>query len=163
METYTDIIFRTAVVFIFILSAIRLFGKKQMSQLEITDLVLIFLFSNAVQNAMVGSDTTLVGGLVSAGTLFLMNFILKRIKISSPAISKLLDGNEVMLIYKGNLITENLKKEGITVDEIEAVIREHGVDKIEHVELSVLEKNGSISVVTADLKGQTVHRRKKKI
>ncbi|MDQ1089164.1 hypothetical protein [Siphonobacter sp. SORGH_AS_1065] len=89
---YLDIIGRSLAVYLFIIAAIRLFGKKELAQLSIVDLVFILLISNSVQNAMVGSDTSLPGGIIAAGALFLGNLILKRIiynqeaRISSLAI-----------------------------------------------------------------------------
>ena len=77
MNTYFDIILRSLAVYVFIILAIRFFGKKELSQLSITDLVLILLISNAVQNAMVGPDSSLAGGLVAALTLFALNYIIK--------------------------------------------------------------------------------------
>lgn len=75
---YVQIIISTIAVYIFILAAIRLFGKKELSQLSVVDLVFILLINNSVQNAMVGSNSSLSGGLVAAGSLFLTNFIIKQ-------------------------------------------------------------------------------------
>lgn len=76
---YIRIIISSGVIYLFIIAAIRLFGKKQISQLSVIDLVFILLISNSVQNAMVGSNSTLTGGLVAAGSLFIMNFIFKQL------------------------------------------------------------------------------------
>lgn len=75
---YVQIVLSSAAVYIFVVFAIRLFGKKELSQLSVIDLVFVLLISNSVQNAMVGSDSTLPGGLVAAGTLFIINFALKK-------------------------------------------------------------------------------------
>ncbi|MBJ7427773.1 MAG: DUF421 domain-containing protein, partial [Bacteroidia bacterium] len=101
MDIYLNIILRSLAVYVFIILAIRLFGKKELSQLSITDLVLILLISNAVQNAMVGPDSSLSGGLVAALTLFALNYIIKLITYKSKFISNILEGEPMMLVYKG--------------------------------------------------------------
>ena len=161
MNTYFDIILRSLAVYIFIILAIRFFGKKELSQLSITDLVLILLISNAVQNAMFGPDSSLIGGLVAALTLFALNYIIKLVSYKSKSFSKILEGEPVMLVYKGFVKTENLQKQKLTIDELEAVVREHGIEKIEDAELVMLERDGSISVISKELKNQTIHQRKR--
>ena len=154
-----EIVVRSLSVYIFILIAIRLFGKKELSQLSTSDLVLILLISNAVQNAMVGSDSSLLGGGVAALTLFIINYLFKLVMYKNQKATELIEGNHVMLIYKGVINEESIKKEKITVDELEAVVREHGVLSSADVELAVLERDGNISVVSKDLSGQTFHKR----
>ena len=123
---YIGIIGKTVAVYFFIVLAIRLFGKKEISQLSVVDLVFILLISNAVQNAMVGDDTSLPGGLVAAGALFLMNALLKEVIFRSKKASQFIQGEPVMLIHEGQLIVKNLQQEKISVEELEAAIREHG-------------------------------------
>jgi uncharacterized membrane protein YcaP (DUF421 family) len=161
MDLYINIILRSLAVYVFIILAIRLFGKKELSQLSITDLVLILLISNAVQNAMVGPDSSLSGGLVAALTLFVLNYLIKIVSFKSKLFSKFLEGEPVMLVYKGFIKHKNLQNQKITVEEIEAVAREHGVKSIKDAELIMLEKDGSISVITKELKNQTMHKRKR--
>ena len=78
-EEYLSIVLRSVIVYLFIVIAIRLFGKKEIAQLSVIDLVFILLISNSVQNAMVGPSTSLEGGLIAALSLFAVNFILKQI------------------------------------------------------------------------------------
>jgi uncharacterized membrane protein YcaP (DUF421 family) len=160
MDSFFDISFRSAIVYLFMIFAIRIFGKKELSQLSITDLVLILLISNAVQNAMVGPDTSLLGGLFAAATLFILNYLFKLLLYKSNLFSKIVEGDSYMLIYKGDIIERNMNSQRITISELEAVVREHGVAKIQDVELAILEKDGNISVLSMELKGQTVHQRK---
>ena len=159
ISSLLEIIFRSAAVYLFILIAIRLFGKKELSQLSTSDLVLILLISNAVQNAMVGPDSTLAGGLIAAITLFIINYFFKLLMYKNQKATELIEGNHVMLIYKGLINEDAIKKEKITVEELEAVVREHGVLSSADVELAVLERDGNISVVSKDLNGQTFHKR----
>ncbi len=161
MNSYLDIILRSGAVYVFMILAVRIFGKKELSQLNITDLILILLISNAVQNAMVGPDTSLQGGLMAAFTLFLINFVIKKLIYKNPRLERVLEGEAVLLVYKGALNEANLKKENISVAELEAAIREHGVNGINAVELAMLEQDGNISVVSNELKNQSFHRPKK--
>ena len=156
------IIFSSVVVYLFIIVAIRLFGKKELSQLSVIDLVFILLISNAVQNAMVGSDSTLKGGLIAAGALFVMNYILKLILYRFPKLSSFIQGEALMLIYKGRLNLENMAKAKMTHDEIMEALREHGLSRIEEVDLAVLEVDGNISVLSDEYKHKTVKKRKTK-
>jgi len=136
---------------------IRLFGKNQLSQLNAGDVVLLLLISNAVQNAMVGSDTSLQGGIVAALVLFLANFILKRLMFSSRSFETFMEDEPVILIRDGIADQTALNRVKITQDELEEAIREHGIEDIKHVKLSVLEVDGNISVVSEDGKSKQTH------
>lgn len=164
---YIQIVLRSVAVYAFIILAIRLFGKKELAQLSIIDLVFILLISNSVQNAMVGSNNTLWGGLVAAFSLFILNFILKRISYRHTRINELLQGKAVMLIYKGVVQDEHLRTNGITINELLAAVREHGVESIQEVDLAMLEVDGNISVISDDFKKKSVqptaHKRKHKL
>ncbi len=157
-----DVVLRTATVYLVIVFGLLLLGKKELSQISVTDLVFILLISNAVQNAMVGDNTTLGGGLVAAGVLFLLNFTFRRLNYSSKTLRKVIQGEPVLLIYEGNLNERNLKKESITEEELMAALREHGVDRIEEVKLAMLEIDGNISVVSKDFVNRTKHKKQVK-
>jgi uncharacterized membrane protein YcaP (DUF421 family) len=159
MTAYLDLMLRPIVVYGFIIFAIRLFGKKELSQLSVVDLVFILLISNAVQNAMVGSETSLQGGLIAAGTLFLVNFILKKLIFYSKPFAKFIDGEPIMLIYKGLPQKKSLEKAGFTMPELEATVREHGIDGIQNVDLAMLEVDGNISVLSENFKTKTHKKR----
>lgn len=154
---YFQIVLRCIAVYIFVIIAIRLFGKKELAQLSVIDLVFILLISNSVQNAMVGPDTSLEGGLIAALALFIVNYILKKLLYRNKRISEILQGKSLMLIYDGVLQDHNLKLAEITQDELEAAIREHGVAAIKDVDLAILEVDGNISVISNDFKHKTVH------
>lgn len=152
-----EVALRSIAVYLFIVLAIRLFGKKELAQLSVIDLVFILLISNAVQNAMVGSDTSLPGGLIAALALFVTNFLFKKLLFKSKNISELVQGKSIMLVYEGRLLTENLASAEITVEEIEAAAREHGVERISQVKLAVMEVDGNISIVSNDFGSKTTH------
>ena len=120
----------------------------------------ILLISNAVQNAMVGPDTSLLGGLIAAATLFAVNYVLKYILYKFPRLSKAIEGEALMLVYKGVPNEANMRKAEISMDEVMEAIREHGVAEIEEVDLAVLEKDGNISVLSEDFQNRSYKKRK---
>ena len=162
MENYLHIILSTSGVYVFIIIALRLLGKTELAQLSITDLIFVLLISNAVQNSMVGSDTSLGGGLLAASVLFILNFIFKKLKYRFPFLKKVIEGEPIILIHKGIVSTENCRKSGITQDELLQAIREHGSHSIEEVDSLILEADGNISVVSNDYKHHSVRRLKKR-
>ena len=159
-DPYLRIICSTVTVYLFIVIAIRLFGKTEISQLSVTDLVFIMLISNAVQNAMVGPDNSLSGGLVAA-SLFIVNYLFKLCLYRFPKFGRMIQGESVMLIYKGKIIQKNMEKTRLTMDELTEAVREHGVSKISEVDLAVLEVDGNISVLSDDFNKKTVNGLKK--
>ena len=162
MNSYLHIILSTSAVFFFIMIVFRIFGKTELAQLSITDLVFVLLISNAVQNAMVGPDTSLLGGLVAASVLFFINMVLKRIKYRFPIFKKFMDGEPIILVYKGVINTANCRKVGITEDEILETIREHGSDSVDEVNSVILEADGNISVVSNEYKHHSMRKIKRR-
>jgi len=157
---YLRIILSSLIIYLFIIVAIRLFGKKELAQLSVFDLVFILLISNAVQNAMVLGDNSLIGGLIAAGTLFVVNYILKFLQYRFPKFSRALQGDAIMLVYKGKVIESHMRLAKITTNELLEAIREHGVEDVAKVDLAILEVDGNISVISHELKKQSTRRRK---
>jgi uncharacterized membrane protein YcaP (DUF421 family) len=162
---YLEIIVRALAVYFFMIIAIRVFGKKELAQLSVIDLVFILLISNAVQNAMVGPDTSLQGGIIAAAALFAANFTLKKILYKSKRLSSILQGNAILLIYKGMVNEGNCHRAEITLDELSAAVREHGAKDISDVDLAMLEVDGNISVISNEFQKRTVvpHPKKHKL
>jgi len=159
-NSYIHIVGSTVAVYLFIVVAIRLFGKKELAQLSVVDLVFILLISNAVQNAMVGPDASLSGGLVAASTLFVVNYLFKALQYRFPKLGKVVQGEASMLIYKGKINEAHIKRAKISMDELMEAVREHGVETIEDVDLAILEVDGGISVLSNQNQKKTVKRRK---
>jgi len=157
---YLRIAGSTLAVYLFIIIAIRLFGKKELAQLSVIDLVFILLISNAVQNAMVGPDSTLMGGLVAASTLFIANYVLKYLQYRFPEFGKIVQGDATMLVYQGKILESHMKRARITTDELMEAVREHGVKSVDEVDLAILEVDGNISVLSDQYRKKTVKRRK---
>ena len=158
-NNYIHIIGSTLAVYLFIVIAIRLFGKKELAQLSVVDLVFILLISNAVQNAMVGPDSTLMGGLAAASTLFLINYLFKYLQYRFPKFGKIVQGDATMLVYKGKVIDAHMRSAKISTDELMEAVREHGVKSITEVDLAIMEVDGSISVLSDKYQKKSVKRR----
>lgn len=161
MNPYLDIVIRSVSVYLFMVIALRVFGKKQLSQLNTADVILILLISNSVQNAMVGSNTSLYGGLVAALALFVVNFIFKKVMSKSNFIRELVQDTPEILIHNGKIEFSKISKLGITNEELQEAMREHGVEYYKDVKLAMFEIDGSISIISGNenLK-QTHHKRK---
>lgn len=162
MNPYLDIAFRSLAVYVFMLIAIRLTGKKELSQLNTIDVVLILLISNSVQNAMVGNNTSLLGGLAAAASLFILNYLLKKITFKNKKIRDFIFQHPEILIHNGKLNFEKLSHLGITDDEIKEAMREHGVEYYKDVKLAMLEVDGNISIISGNDDLRQTHFKRKK-
>lgn len=162
MNEYLDIVLRSLAVYLFMVIAIRLTGRKELSQLNTSDVVLILLISNAVQNAMVGPDTTLQGGLLAAAALFLANFLLKKFLFRNRKLREFILQKPEVLVHDGKVDQAALHKLDLSLDELREAMREHGVEDFYHVKLAMFEMDGNISIITDDDKlKRTVHKRKR--
>ncbi|AOW10654.1 DUF421 domain-containing protein [Flavobacterium gilvum] len=162
MNPYLDIIIRSTAVYFFMIIALRIFGKKELSQLNTADVILILLISNSVQNAMVGNDTTLLGGLAAATILFAINFVLKKSMFRYKKLSELLLEKPEILIHNGTLDFKKLSKLDITSDELKEAMREHGVEHFKDVKLAMLEIDGNISIITGESNLKQTHYKRRK-
>jgi len=142
-----QIALRSAVVYAGVFVGFRLMGKREIGQMTIFDLVLILLIANAVQNAMVGPDTSLQGGLVAAAVLLVVNRLVAEVRVVSPRVERLFEGQPTVLVEHGKPMTGALRKQGLAEDDLTMAMREHGIDKLSDVELAVLETDGSVSIV----------------
>jgi uncharacterized membrane protein YcaP (DUF421 family) len=145
------IVVRTVAVYLVLFIAIRAAGKREIGQMTPFDLVVLLVISNAVQNAMIGPDTSLTGGLLAALCLLFINHVVARLGLKSRWLQEQLVGHAAVLVSDGRLMDENLQREGVSADEVTQALREHGVDELKTVELAVLEVDGTISVVPTDL------------
>ena len=162
MNPYLDIIIRSSAVYLFMVIALRIFGKKELSQLNTADVILILLISNSVQNAMVGNDTTLWGGLAAATVLFAINFVLKKLMYRYKKFSELMLEKPEILIHNGTLDFKNLSKLDITSDELKEAMREHGVENFRDVKLAMLEIDGNISIISGENNLKQTHYKRRK-
>ncbi|KGO95818.1 DUF421 domain-containing protein [Flavobacterium enshiense] len=161
MNTYLDIVLRSVAVYLFMVIALRVFGKKELSQLNTADVILILLISNSVQNAMVGSNTSLLGGLAAALVLFIVSYVLKRLMYRFKKLSDFVQDKPEILIHNGKIEYQTLAKLGITSDEIEEAMREHGVEHYKNVKLAMLEIDGNISIITGERQLKQSHHKRR--
>jgi uncharacterized membrane protein YcaP (DUF421 family) len=150
MTSLIEVSFRTLIIYFFLILGLRATGKRQIGQMTPADLVVLLLISNAVQNAMTGENSTLLGGLIAAATLLGANFILSLLRFKNSRVRFFSEGSPTVLVTRGKEVKENLVKEEINLPELEAAVREHGVKSVKDVDLAVLEIDGTISVVPLD-------------
>jgi uncharacterized membrane protein YcaP (DUF421 family) len=162
MNPYLDIVIRSAAVYLFMVVALRVFGKKELSQLNTADVILILLISNSVQNAMVGNNTTLWGGLAAATILFAINFILKKLMFKYKKIGDFIQEKPEILIHNGNLDFNSLSTLNITNDELKEAMREHGIEHFADVKLAMLEIDGNISIISGDKNLKQTHYKRRR-
>jgi len=161
LNPYFDIVIRSVAVYLFMVIALRVFGKKELSQLNTADVILILLISNSVQNAMVGNNTSLLGGLAAALVLFLISYLLKRLMYRFKRLSDFVQDKPEILIHNGKTEYKTLAKLGITSDEMEEAMREHGVEHYKDVKLAMLEVDGNISIISGDAELKQSHHKRR--
>ena len=149
-ESVWALVLRSAAIYLVLLVGLRVFGKREVGQFTLFDLVFVLLVANAVQPAMTGRDTTLGGGFVIIATLLTLNYAISRLRVRFPIIERVLESKSVVVAREGRWLPDKLKREGITGDETLAALREHGIGSIEETKLVVLEADGSLSVVPKD-------------
>jgi len=139
-------ILRPIIVYLALILLLRVFGKRELAQLNPFDLVVLLSLSNTVQNALIGDDNSVSGGLLGALTLLTINWIVIRLLYSSPRLEKILEGTDRTLILNGNLDHRALKDEMLSVEELLAVIHRQGFDDFDEVQECSIGPNGSFYV-----------------
>lgn len=153
-----ELVLRSVVIYAGLLAALRLFGKREVGQFTLYDLVLVLLVANAVQPAMTGPDSSLVGGLLIIATLVLVNFGVAQLD-RNRLFHRFLVPHPTVIIRDGKFVPEAMKHEGIDEEEVMVAIREHGIEDVKGCKLGVLEPDGTVSIVPSDAKTyQSRHR-----
>ena len=145
-----EIVVRTVAVYSFLLLGFRIAGKRGLGQMTPFDLVVILVIANAVQNAMVGPDTSLTGGLLAAAALVVIDSGISYLGITSRLFERAVVGSPTLLVSDGHLLDEHLRRERVDADEVLMAMREHGLGDIAQVKMAVLEVDGTISIVPSD-------------
>jgi len=140
-------ILRPIIVYIFLIVGLRLSGKRELVQLNPFDLVVLLTLSNTVQNAIIGDDNSVSGGIIGATSLLLINYLVVRFLYKHRALDQLIEGRADVLIEDGKIKTHNLKRELITVTQLEAQARKQGFDSLGDVQQCVLESGGTITFI----------------
>ena len=144
---------RSVVVYLFLLAAFRFSGKRQVGQLTPFDLVVLLIISNVVQNAVIGNDNSLGGGLIGAVTILLLNWVVVELAFRSKRARRLLEPSPTLLIHNGRILDDHLRRERITMDDLHAALRRSGVVDPAKVRFAILEETGQISVIPRAIEG----------
>ena len=150
-------VLRSIVVYLFLLAAFRFTGKRQVGQLTPFDLIVLLIISNVVQNAVIGNDNSLGGGLLGAATILVLNYAIAEVAYRSKRARRLLEAEPTLLIHNGRILHENLQRERVTIDELFAALRRNGVVEASKVRVAVLEENGAISVIPRTTEGESAN------
>ena len=140
-------ILRPILVYAFLVLLLRIFGKRELAQLNPFDLVVVISLANTVQNAIIGDDNSVTGGLVGAATLLFANYVVVRFLWGHERLDRLIEGEADVLVSDGQVRMDRLEKELITLAELEAAARKQGIASLAEVERAVLEPGGAISFV----------------
>lgn len=150
---------RAVIIYTALLAALRLFGKREVGQFTLYDLVFILLVANALQPAITGPDTSLAGGLVLIGALVITNWLVGRLD-RLPRFHRVFSPAPAVIVKDGKFLTEVMHREGIDKEEVEMAMREHGMSEIKECQMAVLEPDGTISIVPSE---GVVHRSKRRV
>ncbi len=145
-----ELIVRTVIVYVAFILALRVFGKREVGQFTLFDLALILLAANALQPAITGPDNSITGGIIIVSTMFALNLGVSRLRERVPLVRRILEPQPTILARDGAWIAAAVEREGLDDTDLEAALREHGLARVEDVELGVLEEDGSISLVPVD-------------
>jgi uncharacterized membrane protein YcaP (DUF421 family) len=151
-------VLRSVIVYLFLVAALRLAGKRELAQLNTFDLVVLLLLSNTVQNAIIGPDDSLLGGLLGATVLMLANYVVVRMGFRHPAVARTLEGGPTVLVEHGRTVNRNLRRYLISREELTAAVRRQGARDLADVDSVVLEATGTFTVEPVHRTGEIVRR-----
>jgi uncharacterized membrane protein YcaP (DUF421 family) len=140
-------ILRSAVIYMFILLAFRFAGKRQVGQLTPFDLVVLLIISNVVQNAVIGNDNSLGGGILGAVVILLLNWAVSEASYWFKPARRFLEGTPTLLVHNGKVIQSHLERERVNMEDLRAALRRGGLTEIDQVRYAILEETGQISVI----------------
>lgn len=149
---------RTLIIAVVVIVGLRLFGKRELGQMNIADLAAIMAIANGVQNAMTRGSGLLVGGMASASALLFMAVGLAFLARRAPSLERPVVGSPVLVVWDGRILGERLRRACLTGQEVRAAVREHGFASVRDVWSAVLEVDGSISIVARDENHRTHQR-----
>jgi uncharacterized membrane protein YcaP (DUF421 family) len=138
-------ILRPIIVYVFLIVGLRLSGKRELAQLNPFDLIVLLTLSNTVQNAIIGNDNSVSGGIIGAASLLAVNYLVVRFLYDHRKIDQLVEGRSDILIEDGKVHEQKLKRELITKEELAAAARKQGFDSLSEVQQCVLEPGGTLS------------------
>ena len=143
-------VLRSGLVYLFLVVGLRLFGKRELAQTNTFDLIVLLTLSNTLQNAIIGDDNSVTGGVIGAVSLLVLNYMVVRFLFRRAKLDRFLEGTPVLLIKDGKVQQRNLDRELITLTELTAAAHKQGLRSLEDVDRGVLETGGSISFIPKD-------------
>jgi uncharacterized membrane protein YcaP (DUF421 family) len=148
--TVAEKVLRSILVYLFLVLALRLVGKRELGQSNTLDLVVLLLVANAVQNGIIGNDVSVTGAFIGAATLFFVNEALNRTSFVFPLVSRALEGEPTVLIENGKPVEKALFRAAISLPELRSIARRQGFADLGEVHTAILETNGVISMFKKD-------------
>jgi len=143
---FAEKLLRPVIVYLVLVALLRLFGKRELAQLNPFDLVVLLSLSNTVQNAIIGDDNSVTGGVIGAFSLLAVNWLVVRVLFRSPRLTRMLEGRSVVLIADGQIDRRALERESLTQEELMEVIHRQGFEHVHEVRRCELEPNGSFYI-----------------
>lgn len=140
-------ILRSLIVYTFLLIMFRLLGKRQVGQMTPFDLIVLLIVSNVLQNAMIGPDNSVTGGLIGGLTVLATNWLVGRVAFASPRLERAIEGVPTLLVHEGRLVETNLRRETISREELLSNLRSQGVFDLREVRTAILEPSGKLSIL----------------
>ena len=150
-------VLRPWLVYVFLVVGLRLAGKRELAQLNTFDLIVLLTLSNTVQNAIIGEDNSVTGGVIGATSLMVINYLVIRFLFRRTKLDRFLEGKPTPLIEKGRLLHKNLQRELITESELKAVAHKQGFRNLKDVESAILETGGSIVFIGKEPSPTEIH------
>jgi uncharacterized membrane protein YcaP (DUF421 family) len=160
-EPPLELVIRSAVIYFVFFGALRLFGKREVGQFALFDLALVLLAANALQPAITGHDASITGGLIILVTIFMINRSVAALRVRNSLVRRLLESGPTVVGRDGQWLLPELVRQGLDLDDVEAALREHGLDAVGQLKTATLEADGSISIVARETPGSTAARRRR--
>ncbi len=157
-----ELVIRAALIYVVFFGALRLFGKREIGQFTLFDLALVLLAANALQPAITGPDASIPGGLIVIVTLFVLDRGVAALRVRSPLVRRLLEFGPTVIGRDGAWLLPVLVRQGLDLVDVEAALREHGLDELKQMKLATLEGDGSISIVATDSAGAAAAGRRRR-
>jgi len=146
--TVAEKVLRSVVVYLFLLAAFRLAGKRTLGQMTAFDLVVLLIISNVVQNALIGNDNSLGGGLIGATTILVLNAIVAWITFRYKRVERIVEHSPTVIVRHGRILRDSLRRERLSLAELRSALRTQGVMSLQDVRYVILEEDGKLSVIS---------------
>jgi uncharacterized membrane protein YcaP (DUF421 family) len=137
----------TTVIYLFLIVLLRLFGRRELGQLSVVDLIVVLILGSAVETAMIHGNLTLPAGLTSAATLLVVNKLLTWLFLRFKRLSHLVGGGPILLVHNGKLVDEHCHRVGMSSADVSEAVRSRGYDDITKIKFAILETDGEVTVV----------------